>query len=537
MIAGEIRLPSSHLIAAGRLGIAGLFALWVLIDPAQPVRDGSTGAWVLAAYLAWASALLLMARNWWIDFRIFGWALLADCLCFFAALYFTQSGDSDLVSPFMAFFVFIILSAAVRRGWRFAMHLALLIALMFVLMGLAMAHFGLQVDISKFIRRATFMELTALLFVWFAYRRNSPSVGQLNLSPTRGSDLPFDQVAEYARRETEGTGVALAWRWHEEPLASVWTNGNLGTEVCDVAPDAFGSFTRSEPHLFDLDNGRALVLSGEGDVAARPATRLDLADRYSIRKGLFVPLRGTTGCGELVVTGMRHMSVDHLAIGVAIGREIASSLDEDQLEATIREATANRVREDIARDLHDSVSQSLAGAQFRIAGLKRVIENGQDPREDLETIGESLRAEQEYVREVIRRLRENEVIAGSRNLLTEVSALLQLLSSHWAINAGLAQVADAVAVPTGMLFNLQQLIREAVANAVRHGGATEVRVGVSARDDLVIAIEDNGTGFAIAEPEPPRSIDGRAMSLGGKVSVQSEPGRTRVVVRLPFRSS
>ena len=83
-----------------------------------------------------------------------------------------------------------------------------------------------------------------------------------------------------------------------------------------------------------------------------------------------------------------------------------------------------------------------------------------------------------------------------------------------------------------------RIAREAVGNAVRHGGATHVRL-VLRGNPPTLDIEDDGTGFDPAAPRSPhsfgiRSMRERAESLGGELEIGSAPGEgTHVVVLLP----
>jgi signal transduction histidine kinase len=83
------------------------------------------------------------------------------------------------------------------------------------------------------------------------------------------------------------------------------------------------------------------------------------------------------------------------------------------------------------------------------------------------------------------------------------------------------------------------LLREAVANAVRHGGADRVDVGLSvARGQVELSVADNGSGFAasdgVAELEP-WSLKERVERAHGSLRLDSAPGSTNVRISLPLR--
>jgi signal transduction histidine kinase len=82
--------------------------------------------------------------------------------------------------------------------------------------------------------------------------------------------------------------------------------------------------------------------------------------------------------------------------------------------------------------------------------------------------------------------------------------------------------------------------REALNNAVRHSGASEVRIGMAVVDtELKISVADNGKGFTPAEGLPGRdglaSMHQRMKNLGGQCEIKSNVGRgTQVEFRLPL---
>jgi signal transduction histidine kinase len=92
-----------------------------------------------------------------------------------------------------------------------------------------------------------------------------------------------------------------------------------------------------------------------------------------------------------------------------------------------------------------------------------------------------------------------------------------------------------------------RIVQEAVCNAIKHGGATEMTIdGVNGAEWLELSVRDNGTGFdtalatrrggAIATPfgRGLSTMEARATELGGTFAVESKPGAgTQIVVMVP----
>jgi signal transduction histidine kinase len=82
------------------------------------------------------------------------------------------------------------------------------------------------------------------------------------------------------------------------------------------------------------------------------------------------------------------------------------------------------------------------------------------------------------------------------------------------------------------------MLREAVANAVRHGGANRIDVALDVEgDSLQLNVADNGSGFSKrkgqAIPEP-WSLKERVERANGSMQLVSSPGSTNIHISLPL---
>ena len=105
-------------------------------------------------------------------------------------------------------------------------------------------------------------------------------------------------------------------------------------------------------------------------------------------------------------------------------------------------------------------------------------------------------------------------------------------------------IRTGVVVPAATRVAVMSVVREAIVNAERHGGARVVSVTVRGEDGLRLAIVDDGSGFDVATVlrQPPKIDAGfglvgmreRVESLGGLLRIASTPGGgTRIEVSLP----
>jgi signal transduction histidine kinase len=96
-----------------------------------------------------------------------------------------------------------------------------------------------------------------------------------------------------------------------------------------------------------------------------------------------------------------------------------------------------------------------------------------------------------------------------------------------------------VTVPPAWEEALTRILREAVANAVRHGRARRVIVRLGDADGILLRVTDDGDGFDTNGPRSEASfgvagMKERAEALGGAFKLDSRPGHgTSVEVMLP----
>lgn len=196
----------------------------------------------------------------------------------------------------------------------------------------------------------------------------------------------------------------------------------------------------------------------------------------------------------------------------------------------------------IARELHDSVAQSLLKiiytAGFALDFLK------EDPRLAVEEIEEvQLRAKDclRELRAIMANLRPTSLdILGLRETIMRYA---EQFEEEYAITTrvdlqGLDSLSPAVELA------VFRILQEELTNVRKHSNAEAVSIRTEARGgDFILTVEDNGVGFdpdaLAAEQESGKhlglmAIRERAELLGGELSIESAPGRgTKLTVRIP----
>ncbi len=265
----------------------------------------------------------------------------------------------------------------------------------------------------------------------------------------------------------------------------------------------------------------------------------DLTAVLELGEGLAIPVRTGTGTGQLFVEGMPSLSGDHIDLGEQLALDVAVHLQRHALLKAADESAEARSRLTLARDLHDSVVQFLAGAAFRLEAMKRSEASGRTLEPELNELKKLMLQEQVELRGFITALRGGSRIAFA-DLVRDLKALAERLSRQWAIECDFKANAGDLMVSTNVHRDAQQLVREGVANAVRHAGAKSVQIvlaadGKSIRLDLIndgTAYPRQGEGF-----ELPQSLRERVAQAGGEIELSRGMDVTKLSIALPARGS
>lgn len=197
-----------------------------------------------------------------------------------------------------------------------------------------------------------------------------------------------------------------------------------------------------------------------------------------------------------------------------------------------------RVRERIARDLHDEIGSTLSSvqlysavAQRKAAGkapeagelLGRITESTTQVMEAMNDIVWAVNADNDNMAQVVQRMHAYAVglsEAGGFTLRFDVQQDLHTL------RLGMAE-----------RKNLYLIFKEAVNNVAKYARCTDLRIELHrARGLIVLRITDDGTGFHPTAENPDNgggnglpNIRARAAELGGTCSITSTPGQGTIV--------
>jgi signal transduction histidine kinase len=204
---------------------------------------------------------------------------------------------------------------------------------------------------------------------------------------------------------------------------------------------------------------------------------------------------------------------------------------------------ASEERQRIARDLHDSVSQSLFSMALHARTAERALqqtglEAGGPVGRELGHVGELSRTAQTEMRALIFELRPRGL--AEEGLVSALTKHAGAMSAREGLAIEVAGPDQRLAISPACEEQLYRLGQEALANATKHARARRITVAVR-NDASAVALEvsDDGRGFDAAASYPGHlgltTMRSRASEIGAELRIESSPGSGTVVrVEVPL---
>jgi signal transduction histidine kinase len=186
-------------------------------------------------------------------------------------------------------------------------------------------------------------------------------------------------------------------------------------------------------------------------------------------------------------------------------------------------------RHRLARDLHDGLQQQLVVLRMQIG----MLEDGDD---NVARLGQQLDSVIEGLREVTHNLYPSILVDRGLTAAVHSYAGRVPVSVHLT-----CQPEDFPRLPVELESGAYFLLGEAVTNALKHAGASTIRIGLSLGEAwLHVSVADDGDGFVVEESRRRGGLlhmEDRVRSFGGTLDITSAPGAgTRVVAGFPLRA-
>lgn len=532
---------ANHLIAVSRIICAIILLVFAMTDPAAPGFQFEFDDLFALAYGCLAlTTLIISLKSWYVDFTFSEAFILADTLAFIVLVIPHTLIDSGAVAPSLCLMAHILSSSFLRGGARLAFAVGVFLNTFWITDIVLFELPRGNIDQGIALRWILVAIVGSLIVVWASVRISTTPLPRFEVNNPR-PDLPLAGSAiDYAVQASRASDAILCWI---DP-------DHLGGFVCNartteerLPPEKLG-FIATEalktlnPMLFDVSRSRA-VISEDGKFSAHralPLPVITLLKELGVKSGICVPIDSTDERNWLILTGIPMLGWGHLQLANDICAEVAHGINWQTASTNAHDAAIFRLRQTVARDLHDSVAHSLAGARFLLVALRSKVADNPKVAEEIDSIRTALDAEHLHVRRLIAQLRETDSDTHRRNLIEDLEAIRPIVASRWQIEVEMLESDYRIDVPGWFSLEVQQLVRETISNAVRHGKATQITINCKSQLKAIrLKIADNGSGFPNPEsPVSPRSISERIYELGGVLDIESNTQSTTLRISIPL---
>jgi signal transduction histidine kinase len=515
------RARLDQILSVGRafLAISGFVAIY--LDPSEPKIFAKLTYGLLASYALYSMVVLLTLRYALRRFPRLASALHATDILWVSAINFFSYGP---ISPFFLFFLFVLVAAAYRWGFRDTFATALILISIF-LMEATLATAGpwsqtfapLEFDTSRFITRTTYLLLTGVLLGYLAEQEKrlhaEASVAAEVVRQTQ-SGLGFsgsvDAIARVLADRFDAARVDIIIVDITQDRAMRWTvTRALGAGV-EGPPRPLKVPSRRLPMWLFSTPARAWYVPSRTSRAEQPCMALDettgllhpvrvsMPERFAALAfdSLAVVNVGLTGewQGRIILFDPSTMP-QRLPFLVSLSDQIAPVLANELLLRRLRIRATAIERARVARELHDGAIQSLIGIEMEIEALRRTVDGPARVAAPLGRIQDLVRQEVGALRELMQQLQPVDLEAP-RQLPEVLTAVVEKFRRDTGITARFAADTRTHRLPLRTARELVRIVQEALANVRKHSHARNVQVRLTRGDGhFALTIDDDGRGF------------------------------------------
>ena len=283
-------------------------------------------------------------------------------------------------------------------------------------------------------------------------------------------------------------------------------------------------------------------------VANPPKPSAAMKDELGVKSLVAATLQEADGRPSgrvMIVNRRRKFSRSDLAWFEHVVRHISPQIDNVYRMRHLRARTVEAERSRISRDLHDGILQTLLSLQIQLEVMRRNASNGSAHlSSDLAALQKTVRHEADELRRMVTEMRPLRV--ESADLRELMLGFAERFQNESELAVDLFVDDKNLRAPDRVCREIFQIYRESLNNIKKHAHASHVVVKLNQDESkLNFVIDDNGLGFSFSgrfSSEEldrlrlgPISIKERARSVGGNLTVESNPGHgARLTIEIPL---
>ena len=220
----------------------------------------------------------------------------------------------------------------------------------------------------------------------------------------------------------------------------------------------------------------------------------------------------------------------------ALGQHLGIAIENQRLASRDRELAVYEERSLLARELHDSIAQSLAFLNIQVQMLEDSL--ARDARSEVAEvvarIHEGVQESYDDVRELLVHFRAR--VKQEEDIGVALERMLVRFGGQSGLVTGFTDSGTGVPLQAESQLQVLHILQEALSNVRKHAGATHVELAVRRDAGYRFTVTDDGCGFDVkAAPDVSETHIGlrimreRAQRIGAQLEVRSHPGNGTVV--------
>jgi signal transduction histidine kinase len=528
------------------LACSALFIIY--IDPSEPDRLVPITYAALIVYVVYSLILYLVSELQKGELRSFrSWTTWMD-VAWYVALIALSSGTNSI---FFFFFFFAILVSSFSWGFAAGVRLTLVSTGLFILVGYATAPAEPHFQLNRFLLRPVYLLVLGYMIAYWGgceikLRKRLKLLREISAlsNPRFGIDHTISSIMERIRSFYEADSVLLLVS--EKPGVHNLRRVNrtvdharpAGTVVNHEVAAVFMSLTDNEALIYRGPGSANLSydISG-GKISREQRPHRVLASALDSKPFLAIPVHyRATAIGRcFIVGGNSTYSPSDVDFMLQALDQVIPLIDNIRLVDRLASDAAEREREKIARDIHDSVIQPYIGLQLGLAAIAKKVELG-----DADTL-QSIQELSELTAKGIDDLRD--YTRGMKTADNTTNALLvpavQRFATKFSEATGIRVEVEAdkvININDRLAGEVFQMISEGFSNVRRHSQSKSVRAVLTRADSaLFIRIENENPDGPLKNSFHPKSLAERAAALGGELTVETNRDMNTVVeIQIPL---
>jgi two-component system nitrate/nitrite sensor histidine kinase NarX len=219
----------------------------------------------------------------------------------------------------------------------------------------------------------------------------------------------------------------------------------------------------------------------------------------------------------------------------ALVAHLSAAMENLRLDSLAKEAAVSQERNLLARELHDSIAQSLAFLKIQVQLMRDALASGNAQRVDsvLAEIDTGVRESYGDVRELLVHFRTR---ANGEHIEPALQTTLRKFEHQSGIQASLQMVGQGLPLTPDLQVQVLHIVQEALSNVRKHARASHVWLDVQQQPQWRFEVRDDGIGFHADDPGRGETHVGlrimaeRAERIGATLELISTPGHGSSVV-------